>query len=96
MEKCVQYVRSSFFAGEEFTDLADCRARAGLWCAQVAGTRIHGTTCARPGEVFAEQEAPLLLAAPTGPFEIPATAIPKSLLIAMSRWPDRSIQFPGN
>jgi transposase len=77
VEKCVQYVRSSFFAGEDFTDLADCRARAALWCAQVAGTRIHGTTCARPGEVFAEQEAPLLLAAPTGPFMIPVYTRPK-------------------
>ena len=52
VEKCVRYVRSSFFAGEEFTDLADCRARAEQWCAQVAATRIHGTTRARPGEVF--------------------------------------------
>jgi transposase len=77
VEKCVQYVRSSFFAGEDFTDLADCRTRAAMWCAQVAGTRIHGTTCARPGEVFAEQEAPLLLAAPTGPFEIPVYSRPK-------------------
>jgi hypothetical protein len=77
VEKCVQYVRSSFFAGEEFTDLADCRAHAALWCAQVAGTRIHGTTCARPGEVFTEQEAPLLLPAPTAPFMIPVYTHPK-------------------
>jgi hypothetical protein len=77
VEKCVQYVRSSFFAGEDFTDLTDCRARAALWCAQVAGTRIHGTTCARPGEVFAEQEAPLLGAAPTEPFQIPVYTRPK-------------------
>jgi transposase len=77
VEKCVQYVRSSFFAGEEFTDLADCRARAAVWCAQVAGTRIHGTTRARPGEVFADQEAPLLLPAPDGPFDVPAYTRPK-------------------
>jgi transposase len=77
VEKCVQYVRSSFFAGEEFVDLADCRARAAAWCARVAGTRIHGTTRARPVEVFAEREASLLLAAPTDPFEVPVYSHPK-------------------
>jgi transposase len=77
VEKCVQYVRSSFFAGEDFRDLADCRERAAAWCAQVAGTRIHGTTCARPGEVFAAEEAPLLGPAPTGAFAIPAYTRPK-------------------
>lgn len=46
VEKCVRYVRSSFFAGEAFGDLVDCRERAAAWCAQVAGTRIHGSTCA--------------------------------------------------
>ena len=77
VEKCVQYVRSSFFAGEDFTDLNDCRERAVLWCAQVAGTRIHGTTCARPAEVFDAEEAPLLLAAPTQTFAIPVYTKPK-------------------
>ncbi|GAA5147377.1 IS21 family transposase [Pseudonocardia eucalypti] len=77
VEKCVQYVRSSFFAGEQFLDLADCRARATTWCAEVAGQRIHGTTRARPAEVFTEHEAALLLAAPDGPFEIPAYTRPK-------------------
>lgn len=77
VEKCVQYVRSSFFAGEQFLDLADCRARAATWCAEVAGQRIHGTTRARPVEVFTEHEAALLLAAPDGPFEIPAYTRPK-------------------
>ena len=77
VEKCVQYVRSSFFAGEDFRDLADCRERAAAWCAQVAGTRIHGTTCARPGEVFAAEEAPLLGLAPSGPFAIPVYTRPK-------------------
>jgi transposase len=71
VERVVQYVRSSFFAGEDFADLPDCRGRAATWCAQVAGQRIHGTTCARPGEVFAVEEAPLMLPAPAGPFSIP-------------------------
>ncbi|MGH3599010.1 MAG: IS21 family transposase [Pseudonocardiaceae bacterium] len=77
VERCVQYVRSSFFAGEDFTDLADCRERAANWCAQVAGQRIHGTTCARPAEVFAAEEASLLLPAPTQAFAIPVYTTPK-------------------
>ncbi|HEX5349111.1 MAG TPA: hypothetical protein VFW64_18695 [Pseudonocardiaceae bacterium] len=48
-----------------------------MWCAQVAGERIHGTTCARPGEVFAAEEAPLLLPAPTQAFAIPVYTKPK-------------------
>lgn len=34
------------------------------WCANTAGTRIHGTTCARPLEVFTAEEQPKLLAVP--------------------------------
>jgi len=77
VENGVKYVRGSFFAGEEFVDLADCRARAEAWCSQVAGTRIHGSTRARPGEVFAAEEAELLGPAPDGPFAIPSFTQPK-------------------
>ena len=61
----VKYVRGNFFAGEDFIDLADAQARAQTWCADKAGQRIHGTTCARPAVVFAESEAAQLLPAPT-------------------------------
>lgn len=74
VERMVQYVRNNFFAGEDFVDLADAQARAETWCADKAGQRIHGTTCARPAVVFAEQEAPLLLAAPQGPYAVPVYA----------------------
>jgi transposase len=77
VERAVSYVRSNFFAGEEFADLTDCRARAERWCAQVAGTRIHGTTRSRPGELFVEQEAGLLGQAPVESFEIPVYSHPK-------------------
>ena len=56
VERCVQYVRSNFFAGEYFRDIDDCRARAEYWCSQTAGMRIHGTTRMRPAEVFAADE----------------------------------------
>ncbi len=77
VERAVQYVRGNFFAGETFLDLADCRARAERWCSQVAGTRIHGSTRARPAEVFAAEEAPRLGPAPDGPFTIPGFTKPK-------------------
>jgi hypothetical protein len=77
VERTVQYVRGNFFAGEDFVDLADCRARAEAWCAQVAGMRVHGSTRARPAEVFASHEASLLGPAPDGPFTIPTFSQPK-------------------
>ena len=71
VERAVQYVRGNFFAGEDFVDLADAQARAEAWCAHKAGLRIHGTTCAQPAAVFAEQEAPALLPAPDRPYAVP-------------------------
>jgi transposase len=74
VERMVQYVRNNFFAGEDFADLADAQARAQAWCAEKAGQRIHGTTCARPAVVFAETEAALLLPAPPAPYQVPIYA----------------------
>jgi hypothetical protein len=54
----VSYVRSNFYAGEDFRDLDDCRSRAEQWCRDTAGMRIHGTTRLRPAEVFAADELP--------------------------------------
>jgi transposase len=70
VERAVQYVRSNCFAGEDFADLPDAQARARHWSAQVAGQRIHGTTQARPAQVFAEHEAGMLLAVPA-PYDVP-------------------------
>lgn len=70
VERVVQYVRGNFWAGETFTDLADAQARVEVWCAQRAGMRIHGTTAARPVEMFNEVEAPCLLAVPE-PYDVP-------------------------
>jgi hypothetical protein len=77
VERSVPYVRRSFFAGEDFRDLADAQARAERWCAEVAGLRVHGTTQHRPAEVFALEEAPLLLGAPSEPYDLPIYATPK-------------------
>jgi transposase len=64
VERAVQYVRGNFWDGETFTSLDDAQRAARVWCANIAGTRIHGTICARPIEVFCAQEAPRLLGAP--------------------------------
>ncbi len=71
MERAVQYVRGNFFAGEDFVDLADARARAVLWCREVAGLRVHGSTQDRPAEVFAAVERPVLLPAPADRYDVP-------------------------
>jgi hypothetical protein len=73
----VAYVRGSLFAGEEFLDLADAQRKAEVWCGQVAGQRIHGTTGLRPAVVFAGEEAPLLLPGPVMPYDVPLYAHPK-------------------
>jgi transposase len=74
VERIVQYVRGNFFAGEEFVDLAAAQARAQTWCADKAGLRIHGTTCAQPAVVFAQCEAAVLLPAPTAAYQLPIYA----------------------
>jgi transposase len=71
VERAVQYARGNFFAGEHFTGLAGAQARAEAWCRDVAGMRIHGTTCARPAEVFAEHEAGALLPLPDARYDVP-------------------------
>ena len=70
VERTVHYVRSNFWAGEQFVDLADAQTRARAWCTNVAGQRIHGTIQARPADVFAEREAGVLLPVPAG-YDVP-------------------------
>ena len=74
VERAVGYVRRSFFAGEEFRSLPEAQRRVESWCLHDAGLRIHGTTHRRPLEVFASEEAPALLPAPTSPYELPLYA----------------------
>ncbi len=77
VERTVAYVRGSLFAGEEFIDLADAQRKASQWCSEVAGQRIHRSTGRRPAEVFAAEEAHLLLAAPVMPYDLPVYSHPK-------------------
>jgi transposase len=77
VERQVQFVRGSFFAGEQFIDLADAQRRAEIWCRQRAGLRVHGTTQQRPAEVFAATEQPRLGPAPTEVYDVPVYASAK-------------------
>ncbi len=45
--------------------------QAESWCSTTAGLRIHGTTRARPAEVFTERESGLLLPGPNQPYVVP-------------------------
>lgn len=71
VERTVPFVRQSFFAGEDFVDLADAQRRAETWCRERAGMRVHGTIQARPAEVFRVEEQPRLRPAPTGRYDVP-------------------------
>ncbi len=70
MERAVQYVRRNFWDGETFTSIEQAQQAVTVWCLRTAGTRIHGSTCARPVEVFTTEEQPLLLAVP-GAYDVP-------------------------
>jgi len=77
VEAGVKFVQGSFFAGEAFLGLADAQRRVEQWCRVRAGMRVHGTIRQRPAEVFAEREAPVLLAAPAQPYRMPTWSEPK-------------------
>lgn len=63
-ERQVPYVRSRFFAGEDFVDLSDANRRAVSWCLDGAGGRVHGTTRCKPLEAFMALEQPVLIPTP--------------------------------
>ena len=77
VERQVPYVRRNFFAGEKFIDLDDAQRRATEWCTSTAGMRVHGTTQLHPAEVFAIEEAGLLLPVPGWPYDLPTYPTPK-------------------
>jgi transposase len=71
VERQVRYVRDDFFAGEDFGSVDEARTAAVRWCRDIAGIRTHGRTRRRPLEDFEEHEKPLLLPAPTEPYDEP-------------------------
>lgn len=77
VENHVRYVRERFFRGETFLNLDDVAHRALVWCRQVAGTRIHGTTRQVPWAVFEAEEKQALLPLQPQRFDTPRWAVCK-------------------
>jgi transposase len=71
VENQVSYVRESWFDGETFSGLGDARQSAVVWCGDVAGARVHGTTRRVPREHYASEEKAAMLPPPTEPFDVP-------------------------
>ena len=86
VERGIPYVRQDFFRGETFRDLEDMQARAGRWCRDLAGTRVHGTTRRAPRVVFETEEQPVLVPLAPEPFDRPTWA-------RCTVHPDHHIQF---
>ncbi len=74
VENSVRYVRERFFKGEKFIDLDDVARRALVWCRDIAGRRIHGTTRCVPMEIFESEEKAVLLPLKAAPFDPPRWA----------------------
>ena len=57
VEAGVKYVKGNFLPTRHFRDLADLNEQARTWVLEEAGTRIHGTTHARPLALFELERA---------------------------------------
>src|SRR5436190_1729519 len=77
VERAVPGVRDDCFAGELLTTLDDARVVARRWCLEDYGLRRHSRTQRRPLEHFQAEEQPVLLPAPTTPYDIPLWSEPK-------------------
>jgi transposase len=66
----VHYVTRNFLAGRDFRDVVDANEKVLVWCLEVAGQRIHGTTKEQPLRRFEEVERAELLPLPTAPYAL--------------------------
>ncbi|MEZ5378293.1 MAG: IS21 family transposase [Acidimicrobiales bacterium] len=71
VERAVQFVQTSFWAGENFGCMAEAQAAVEVWCRGRAGMRTHRSMQAQPAVVFADHEAGVLLPAPAEPYDLP-------------------------
>jgi hypothetical protein len=70
IERPMPYIRDSFFAGREFTSLAQMQAEAMRWATEVYGVHKHrGLDGQTPAALFAALEADALIPLPPRPFE---------------------------
>jgi len=86
VENQVPYVRERWFAGETFSPrLVEIRRHAELWCREVAGARVHGTTRKVPRDVYEADERAHMQPAPASPYDVP-------LWCAVKVHPDHHVQ----
>lgn len=70
IERILSFLRADFWRGRSFESLAAINAALEVWCREVAGQRVHGTTGQRPQEIFHRVEQPALLPLPAAPFDL--------------------------
>jgi len=68
VERGVGYAQSNALKGRTFSSLAEQNRFLQEWEANIADTRIHGTTRKQVGKVFEELEKPALMPLPPGRF----------------------------
>lgn len=66
VERGIDYVQENALKGHTFTNLHDQNEHLSRWEAEVADTRVHGTTRRLPGQHFLEVEKAALLPLPSG------------------------------
>ena len=88
VERPFQYIRSNFFLGRSFRDLADLNAQALRWLDEVAHARVHGTTQERPQDRLAIERAHLR--------PLPARRFPIVERLHRSATRDCLISYEGN
>src|ERR1700688_1883244 len=71
VESGIRYARERFWKGATFIDLADSRTRAEVWCRDVAGQRVHGTSRRLPRVVFEDEERAQLQPYDGVPYDVP-------------------------
>lgn len=71
VERTIGYVRTNFFDGRTFRDLADLQLQSDRWRDGTANVRIHGTTREKPVDRF-QKEKTFLRPLPPFPFDCSA------------------------
>lgn len=88
VERPFGYIRSNFFLGRSFRDLADLNAQARAWLEGTANVRLHGTTGERPRDRFEKERASLR--------PLPQKAFPTAETVFRSSTRDCLISYGGN
>ena len=76
MERPIDYVKQSSWAGRYFADFGDLVRQCQVWLNETANVRVHSITRQRPVDRF-EQERPHLLPLPAEPFDTDWVLYPK-------------------